>query len=207
MGESRNHGRVRERVIMTAYRSTTYLPPLVQKAMALADHCGFEHSCLPAVGRLLRVLAGQVRGGLVGEIGTGCGVGAAWMVSALPPGARFMTVELDQGRASAARLLFENYKHVQVLQGDWHDILAHGPFDLLFADTKAKQHEPELLLEALRPGGLIVLDDLTPEEHWPAEWRGQPDSVRRFWLNDARLAATEVLVAPTMNVIVATRQP
>jgi len=60
-------------------------------------------------------------------------------------------------------------------------------------------------VEALRPGGLIVLDDLTPEEHWPAEWRGKPDTVRERWLHDPRLAATEVRVAPTMAVILAAR--
>jgi predicted O-methyltransferase YrrM len=92
------------------------------------------------------------------------------------------------------------------LQGDWHDILAHGPFALLFADGgKAKQDEPEAILQAVRPGGLIVLDDLTPQNQWPPEWRGQPDPVREFWLKDPRVAATEVLVTPSMAVILAAR--
>ena len=60
----------------------TERPELVGRALALAERSGFEHSCAPAVGRLLAVLAGRVRGGLVGEIGTGCGVGTAWMTGA-----------------------------------------------------------------------------------------------------------------------------
>ena len=54
-------------------------------------------------------------------------------------------------------------------------------------------------------GGLVVLDDLTPEEYWPLEWRGRPDVVREFWLNNGRLSATEVLTTPRTVAILATR--
>ncbi|MDI3340154.1 MAG: class I SAM-dependent methyltransferase [Sphaerobacter sp.] len=193
---------------MTTYRATCEIPELVQRALALAAETGFTQSCTPEVGRLLRVLAAQVRGGVIGEIGTGCGVGTAWMASALPSTTRLVTVELDAERAAAVRALLRPCPGVTVLAGDWHALLPYGPFDLLFADGgKAKEREPETLLRALRPGGLVVLDDLTPEEHWPPEWRGQPDPVRQFWLNDPRLLATELLVTPTASVILATRRP
>lgn len=201
---------------MTFYRSDTYLPSLVQEAMELADRLAFVSSCSLGVGHLLQVLASHVRGGVIGEIGTGCGVGAAWLTAALAPGVSFVTVELDMARAAAARTLFDAYPQVRVLQGDWHDILAHGPFDLLFVDAGVAKASPngaiggvsaaaEAILEALRPGGLIVLDDLTPEDQWPEEWRDKPDPVREFWLNDARLAATEIFVTLESSVILATR--
>ena len=191
---------------MAVYRATGAIPPLVRRAMDLADRLRFDASCTPEVGRLLRVLAGQVRGGVIGELGTGCGVGAAWLASALAPAAALVTIELDGERAAAARGIFAGLANVRVLGGDWHDLLPHGPFALFFADaTDAKQRGADLLVEALRPGGLVVLDDLTPEEHWPAEWRGKPDPVRERWLHDPRLAATEVRVAPTMAVILAAR--
>jgi hypothetical protein len=64
------------------------------------------------------------------------------------------------------------------------------------------------LLAAVRLGGVIVLDDLTPESSWPPEWRGQPDPTRALWLNDPRLAAVELIVDPSAGpssaVIVAT---
>ena len=191
---------------MATYRATTEIPQLVRQAMDIAEHVRFEHSCTPEVGRLLRLLTAHLRDGRIGEIGTGCGVSAAWIVSALVPGASFVTVELDAARAEAARALLDPYPNVRVLQGDWHGILDHGPFDLLFADTPAKHEEPEALLAALRPGGVLVLDDLTPETHWPPAWRGQRDPVRDFWLNDPRLHATELLTTPTSAVILATRQ-
>ena len=77
---------------------------------------------------------------------------------------------------------------------------------MLFADgAKAKARAVDDLLGALQPGGLIVIDDLTPESQWPAEWRGKPDPVRDHWLNDPRVNATELLVTPASAVIIATR--
>lgn len=182
------------------------IPSLVAQAMGLAEHAGFEHSSTPEVGRLLHVLARQIPEGVIGEIGTGYGVGSAWIASALAPRSSLVTVELDEECAAQASRLFAPFPNVRILQGDWHDLLAHGPFALLFADGgKAKQDEPEAILQAVRPGGLIVLDDLTPQDRWPPEWRGQPDPVREFWLHDPRVAAMEVLVTSSMAVILAAR--
>lgn len=178
----------------------------MQHARALAERAQFAASCTAEVGRLLVVLAAHVRGGVIGEVGTGYGVGTAWLASALAPDARLVTVEQEAARVDAVRELFAARDDVQVLHGDWHLLLPHGPFDLLFADTPAKRDEPEVLLAALRPGGVLVLDDLTPETHWPPAWRGQRDPVRDFWLNDPRLHATELLTTPTSAVILATRQ-
>lgn len=191
---------------MTAYRSTTYIPPLVEQALKLAEQIDFTASSSIEVGRLLYVLTGHIQEGLIGEIGTGCGVGAAWIASALAPTASFVTIELDEQRSEIVRKLFEPVPNVRVMTGDWHTLLNEGSFAMLFADGgKAKQHEPETLLQALRPGGIIVLDDLTPLCLWTPEQCDQPDLVREFWLNDKRLFATEVMVNQTSAVIVATR--
>lgn len=191
---------------MTAYRSTTAIPPLVQSALDLAAKMGFEGSCTPEVGRLLEVLAGGVRSGVIAEIGTGCGVGAAWIAGALRPGVSLLTVENEPQRAEAVRDLFASNPKVRTVADDWHVLLTQAPFAMIFADGgRAKEHEPETLLHALVPGGLILLDDLTPEDQWPDEWQGKPDPVREFWLNDERLHATELLTTPRHAVILATR--
>ncbi len=191
---------------MASDRSTSSAPPLVERATALAERLGFTQSCWPEVGRLLAVLAGSVRGGVIGELGTGCGVGTAWMASALAPDTTLLTIELDAERAEAAREILAPVPNVRVLHGDWRELLPHGPFDLLFVDGGgAKRDEPELALAALRPGGVVVLDDLWPAGIEPPELRDQPDPVREFWLNEPRLAATEILTGPRMAVIIATR--
>lgn len=191
---------------MSNYRAKTYVPPLVKQAIELSDQLEFKASSIIEVGRLLQLLASQFREGIVAEIGTGCGVGAAWIISGLRTGATFVTVELDPQRAAATKSLFASCSNVQVICKDWHEILKYAPFSLLFVDGgKAKQYEPELLVDALEIGGLIVLDDLTPEDQWPLELLTQPDPIRKFWLNEPRLNAVELLVTPTNVVIMATR--
>lgn len=62
-----------------------------------------------------------------------------------------------------------------MLCADWRAALAEGPFDLVFVDAApAKREAPREVVEALRPGGIAVLDDLTPAELWPDEWKGRP---------------------------------
>lgn len=177
-------------------------PPLVGRALELERELGFERSSIPAVGRLLHVLAGQRGRSRVGEIGTGCGVGAAWIVSALPPQVPFVTVELDERRAAAAAGLFARDENVRVLQGDWHELMPpEAPFDLLFYDGGGKQHpqlDGEQVAGLLAPGATLVLDDLTPG-------RPGPDPVREFWLNHPRLTAIELLTTPETAAILAVR--
>jgi predicted O-methyltransferase YrrM len=178
--------------------SESSILPLVTRALELAEKLSFVRSCSPETGRLLRVLAAQVRDGVIAEIGTGCGVGAAWMVTGLRPGTSFVTVEIEETLARAPADLLASVPEARVISGDWREILPYGPFALLFADAAAaKQHESEALLAALRLGGLIVLDDLAPGQ--------QTDPLRAFWLTDRRVAASEVLVSAAEAVILATR--
>lgn len=190
---------------MTAYRATTDIPPLVHEAIQGAERLAFTHSCTLEVGLLLRVLAAQVRDGTIGEIGSGCGVGTAWLASGLLPHVALITVESDPVNAARVETLLTGLQNIEVLRDDWRAIIVRGPFSLLFVDGgDAKQH-PDRLLPAMRPGGLILLDDFTPQELWSPEWRGQPDALRAAWLNRTDIIATEILVTPTSAVILAVR--
>ena len=179
------------------------VPPLVEKALALTERLGFERSCSPEVGRLLHVLAASRGRARVAEIGTGTGVGAAWIVSALPPQTPFFTTEIDPARAAAARELFAGDENVNVLEGDWRELLPpEAPFDLVFYDATKQlrpQEDGKLVVSLLAPGGIAVLDDLTPG------FAG-PDPVREFWLDQPDLAATEVLTTPESAAILAVRR-
>jgi predicted O-methyltransferase YrrM len=176
-------------------------PPLVEQALALAAARGFTRSCSPEVGALLHVLASR-RGILrAAEIGTGCGVGTAWIVAALPPGVPFFTAEIDSDQAAATRELFAGDEAVSILTGDWRETLPpEAPFDFLFLD--AVKQRPDLDGEAtlclLTPGATVVLDDLTPG-------RAGADPVREFWLTHPDLVATELLVTPESAAVVAVK--
>ena len=165
----------------------------------------FELSSIPEIGRLLAVLVAARPRGRFAEIGTGVGVGSAWIVEAMDTEATFVTVELDEDRAAAAKRLFEEHPNVRVLQGDWHELLPpEAPFDLLFFDGGAWKRLPagevalasERALELLAPGGIVVIDDLTPKALWPEEWRGKPDPARDVWLGRDDLVVTELLTTP-----------
>jgi predicted O-methyltransferase YrrM len=177
------------------------LPPLVKRAEQLAADLGFEHSCSRETGALLHLLAAMRGRARVGETGTGAGVGAAWIVSALSPDVPFFTAEREERLAAAAAELFAGDANVHVLVGDWHDVLEpQAPFDLLFHDGSKRRPEVdgEQTVGLLAPRGAVVMDDLTPG-------RPGPDPVREFWLNHPRLASVELAVSPREGVIVAVR--
>jgi predicted O-methyltransferase YrrM len=176
------------------------LPPLVERALALSERAGFTKSCSPETGRLLQVLAGQRGRTRVAEIGTGCGVGSAWILSALAPEIPFVTVELDRTRATEATELLAGDSNATVLHGDWEDVLpGEAPFDLLFADGGRSKYR-EGVLGLLAPGGTLFLDDLTPG------YEGC-DPLRELWLGHPRLLAAEVQLSPREAVIFGTLQP
>ena len=176
------------------------MPPLVERALALAKRLGFERSCSEEAGRLLYVLASQRGRTRVAEIGTGCGVGSAWILAGLAPGVPFLTVELDGERARAAAELLGEDPDARVLHGDWRDLLSgEAPFDLLFADGGRAKEQAELV-GLLAPGGTLVLDDLTPGR----EVDGDP--VRELWLRHPRVACSEVQLSPRESAIVGVLQ-
>ena len=176
-------------------------PPLVGRALSLAAELGFGKSSSPEAGRLLHLLAAQRGRERVGEIGTGTGVGTAWMAAALPPGVGLYTAEPEESLARAVAGLFAADEDVHVLHGPWREVLpAHAPFDLLFYDGGGKRDpaaEAEEVVSMLAPGGTVVLDDL--REH------RVNDPLREWWLGHSRLVGAELRVSAAEAVLVCVR--
>ncbi|MGC9665782.1 O-methyltransferase [Planosporangium sp. 12N6] len=190
-----------------AYDGRSDLPPLVAEAVRAARDSGFSLSCVPAQGELLRLLAAGVGAGVIGETGTGSGVGLAWLTSGAHPEARLVSVERDPELAGGAREVFAGQPRVDVVTGDWADLARYGPFDLLVLDGggQGKGEEPPLEPERwLRPGGVLVIDDFAPADGWPPRYDGAPDAARLHWLRHPRLLATQVRVTPEMATVLAT---
>lgn len=172
-------------------------PPLVDRAEGLVRELGFDRSCAPEVGSLLHALAAQRGRSRVGEIGSGAGLGTAWLASALRPGVPLYTVEQDARLVAAVRRLFAEDPDVHVLEWDWRELEAEAPFDLLFVDATPANADPETI-GLLAPGGTALLDDLRPGY-------ADPDPVRELWLQHPDLAAVELSLTPTLAVILAVR--
>ncbi len=184
------------------------LPELVRTAVAEGVRVGFEFCVRPEIGRLLATCAAALPpGSLVAETGTGTGAGLAWMVSGAAPGVRFISYELDAGRAAIAQDVFGHLANVDVVGGDASELFGRGPFDLLVLDGgpgsgKTSGSAPVDPVEVLRPGGTLTIDDFTPATSWPPMHDGQEDASRVHWLSHPNLKSTEVRVAPDLAVLV-----
>lgn len=193
-----------------AYTELDGLPPLVRDAVLLARASGFAYSCLPEHGRLLRLLAGAVADGVIGETGTGCGVGLAWLAAGVRPGTRLVSVERDPERAARAAELFAGRPDVSVLTGDWRALRDYGPFDLLALDGGGQGKGGDPAAQAadpagwLKTGGLVVLDDFSPLTQWPPLFEGEVDAARLHWLDHPRLRATQVNLTPEAATLLGT---
>jgi predicted O-methyltransferase YrrM len=190
-----------------AYRDLRDLPPLVERAVAIARDAGFALSCLPSHGRLLQLMAGGIGEGVIGETGTGCGVGLAWLASGARAGVRLISVEHDWLLADLARGIFAEVPSVTVLHGDWTELRKSGPFGLLALDGggQGKGAEPPASpREWLTAGGAVVMDDFTPAAGWPPTHQGQPDTTRLYWLQHPDLLATEIRTQPDSAAIIGT---
>lgn len=191
---------------MVDHRSTTYIPPLVKRALNLAEQMNYSGSCSNETGRLLGLLTSQFQSGVIGEIATGCGVSAAWIVSSLSPSTSFYSVEADDTRAAAAGALFDTLLNVRVIHNDWRDFIKNWRFNMLYASFSSSRAEaPEVLLDSLSRGSLIVMDGMPVRNRVTLKVNKEAEEVRQFWLNDPHLMATEIQVSSRESVILATR--
>jgi len=182
------------------------LPDVVRRALDLSRRRGFVTSSRLETGRLLAALAAS-RTGRLGECGTGCGVGAAWLSSAARDGCSVVTAELDSDLAEAVADLFREDPRVEVITGDWAALRDSGPFSLLFLDVaEAKRSGADEVADLLEPGGVVVLDDFTPSACWPPIYDGRVDTVREAWLTDPRFTTVEVMVTDDAAVLIAAKR-
>jgi len=196
-------------------------PPLVEQAIAVARQLGFPltrqeaapgqpSACLPDVGRFLAVLAAGCHGGTIAELGTGAGIGAAWLASSMPADCSLVTAELDPRLADAAARLLAACPNVRVRAGDASVLLPpHGPFDLIFADSGVRDPSAFAALTGLlKPGGRIVMDDVTPVRALaPDSPLHASDTKRELFAGADRLTWTEVVLPDLANsLLVGTRR-
>lgn len=118
-------------------------------------------------GQLLRLLVKMISAKRVLEVGTFTGYSALMMASALPPDGELITLERDPRAEEVARRYFAESEHrskIRLIAGAALDTLGSvsGPFDFAFLDAD-KENYPryyERLLELLRPGGMLAVDNV-----------------------------------------------
>ncbi len=200
-------------------------PEIVERALSLAGELGFpiqpegnrpdgsgaSSCCIDSVGSLLRTICLSLDGAKIGEIGTGAGVGTAWLASGLTPRSTLTSVEIDTRRYRAVSALFAGHESVRLLNGDWRgEFKTQAPYDLLFADGggvgSSSPSDWEEISNLIRPQGIIVLDDLTPEEMWPPSWQGKPDPKRELAFKSGYFHSTEIRTGKQTSALLMVRK-
>lgn len=157
---------------------------------------GFDLSCENGVGALLATLAAAVpTGGTIVELGTGAGVGLAWIVHGI--GERrdvtVHTVDTDTALlSSTAAAGWPDY--VRFVEGDGARIVRElARVDLVFADAVGGKIDGlDGTIDALRPGGMLVVDDMNEALH---ERDGLLEAIKRVrstLVGDPRLVTAEL---------------
>jgi predicted O-methyltransferase YrrM len=204
--------RVRQMVLHASerlYATLQRIPYPVASARRRAYGRKFNVSCVDEVGRLLATLAAAVppRGRIL-EIGTGVGVGTAWIAAGLGKrtDVEVISVEVDRELSDeAAKGSWPPY--VRLVTGDALQLLATlGTFDLVFVDAGPVKHgHVDSTIPLLRPAGVLLVDDLhVPRGNNRDEQKALQDALRRLVMHRPELQAVELDWAS--GVILATRR-
>lgn len=135
----------------------------------------------PATAAALTFLATSTRARAVVEIGTGLGVGTVALLRGMPADGLLTSIDTDGGRQARARAACVEAGfgpgRVRMITGSSRQVLpklSDGGYDLVVVDgvTTDFPRDLEASLRLLRPGGVVVLDDVL--------WQGRvADPVRR----------------------------
>lgn len=180
-------------------------PTSVAEAHDRARRRGFVASSDGVVGPLLAVLAGAVPdGGRVLEIGTGCGAGAAWLAHGVA-GRDVQIVSVEQDADLARESAAAVPDAVEVLAADIGEALPRlGSFDLVFADAEGgKWTGFAQTRDAVRPGGVLVLDDMDVSRYASDEHRRTVARVLDDIRQDRRFLVAELDAGS--GIVLATR--
>jgi predicted O-methyltransferase YrrM len=132
---------------------------------------GFNMASEYKTGALLRSLVASKPGGRFLELGTGTGFGTAWMMDGMDSHSTLLTIDNDPSvSAVAAKYLGKDPRlTIEVVDATSRlPNLDHRSFDLIFADAWVGKFEQlPNTISILKPGGILVLDDLLPQPNWP----------------------------------------
>lgn len=132
---------------------------------------GFTMASEPRTGAFLQALAASKPGGRLLELGTGTGIGTAWLLAGMDPASRLDTVDNDPKVVAVAKRHLGHDVRVTFHLIDGGEFLAQArpaAFDLIYADAwPGKFSHLDAALSLLKPGGIYVVDDLLPQPSWP----------------------------------------
>ena len=157
-------------------------PPAQLEAIEAATATlGFNMASVRETGALLRALAAAKPGANVLELGTGTGIATCWLLDGLDQDGHLVTVEIDPVVQQVAKIDLGYDPRINFVEEDAVSFLQRAPrgtFDLIFADSiPGKFSELDDALALLADDGVYIVDDLLPQDNWPA---GHAPKVPKF---------------------------
>jgi predicted O-methyltransferase YrrM len=135
------------------------------------ERVGFTMASEPKTGSLLRTLAASKPCGRFLEIGTGTGVGTAWLLAGMDSQSHLDSVDRNATVQEIARRHLGHDPRVTFHVTDGSAFLEQSKsqqFDFIYADAwPGKFSHLELALTLLKVGGIYLVDDLLPQPNWP----------------------------------------
>jgi predicted O-methyltransferase YrrM len=148
-----------------------HAPAAIEAILVDTAALGFTMASEPKTGALLAALAASKPGGRLLELGTGTGLGTAWLLSGMDAASHLDTIDTDPKVVAIARTHLEKDVRVTFHVMDGADFIgssARDRYDLIYADAwPGKFTHLDETLSLLRVGGIYVIDDLLPQANWP----------------------------------------
>ncbi len=156
---------------------TVYLnpPSMLQEMEEATRAIGFTIGSDYLTGSLLRTLAASKPSGALLELGTGTGLGTAWLLDGMDADSRLTTVDRDQRAPALARRFLGDDPRLTCTTMDGVAFIEDARrqkrvFDLIFADMPpGKFGQLAETLQLLALGGIYVVDDLLFQTSWSPE--------------------------------------
>ncbi len=156
--------------------ANTHLSPGVISAIEEATQAiRFTMGSDLLTGSLLRTLAATKPAGTILELGTGTGLGTAWLLDGMDAAARLITVDQNEQTSGIARRFLGKDARVTFVTMEGNSFIdamlqQRRTFDVIFADMQpGKFQHLEETLSLLKVGGIYVVDDLLPLPTWADE--------------------------------------
>jgi len=166
-------------------------------------------------GRLLSMLSKMVQPKLILEVGTFTGYATICLAEGLAEGGKVHTIEVNREQEETLRNNFELadvQDRIELYIGDAQEVifgLSENIYDLAFidADKKSNLSYFELIIDKLRPGGLIIIDNVL----WKGKVYGDAtDADTQLFrkLNDTIAVNTQVekLILPVRDGVLVIRK-
>ncbi len=184
------------------------MPSVLEAIRRDTQDLGFGMASESKTGALLKVLAASKPGGRFLELGTGTGVGTAWLLAGMDATAKLDSVDSDERILAVAKRHLGADRRVTFHLADGAEFLARlpsGQFDFIYADTwPGKFTHLRAALALLQLGGIYVVDDLLPQPNWPEGHAPKVPALINELETDRQFAAVKLSWASGLMILVRT---